>query len=970
MRNVQQPFQFAAIVLCCCLLGPFASLAEAQATTGSINGTIKDDTGGALPGVTVTITAPTLMGTQTAVTSDEGHYRFPSIPPGLYRVTYELQGFETVVHTAIQVNIGFTATLNVTLKVAGLEETVTVQGGSPVVDVQNANVQANFSAEMLRSLPTARDLWAVYSLTPGMRMGDHDVGGSRAGTQSGFSAYGASGQTRLQVDGVNMNEGTGGGGYMDFGSLEEVQIGTSGNDASVPTPGVVVNALTKSGGNVFKNEVYFDYENASLQGTNVTDSLRRLGAGEGTRIKKYRDINLQSGGPIQRDKLWYFGSFRSQVVGTTVTGFPVEDPSDIEFPTTFPYAVGKLTYQINPNNKISHYLQLRRKLQPLRGASGSNYLDSVFYQESNASQGNVEWNRVVTPTFFFTGRVSSWGYNWLDYPYGEGGTRNTNLKHRRTDNNSGNTAGAANAGHLNRRRWQFDWGGTLFRDNWAGGDHSIKVGWGSEREIARTTRDRFLDSFVMTFNSPAGAPDFTTPFRVTLYNSPERSQNNNWHHGAYVQDQINLSPKLTLNAGIRWDFYDVYYPEQEIREGPFREFFYAGAPLPNGYSIPASYPDFRVPAMKKIIRYNASWGPRLGLSWDVAGDAKTVAKGSWGRYYYNPGSRGDVNPVQLTTYTFNWIDSNQDRSFTINELGSFVSSSGGVRNTIDPNLGQPYTDDMSLWLERQIMPQVSGRVGFVYKRLEDLYQNVELARVSSLYTAIIQGYDPGPDGIRGNQDDVGALTLFDIPAGVTVPASQTQLQTPEEYDENFKSIDVTLNKRMSNRWSLVTGFLYTWKHQLLFGRPSNPNQERYNAYDTSEWSFKLFGTVQAPWGFVVSPLLRYQSGDEMRRIVQVTGLRAGTFDYTAEPYGTYRGDSVPIFDVRTERRFEFGSQRELGLFIDAFNLTNSNPATARDSITGRRTVELAGERIEYARFYRPTSILGPRIFRIGVKLLF
>src|SRR5919108_1737921 len=203
--------------------------AHAQGTTGSINGTVADSTGAVLPGVTITASGPALMGAQTAITNDQGQYRFPALPPGIYRIQYELSGFTTVVRENIVVNIGFTATLNVQLQVATLAETVTVTGASPVVDTQNTNIQTNFTLEMIKSLPNARDIWALIAVAPGTTMSSYDVGGSRAGTQTGYQAYGRGGQVRVQVDGANATEDTGGTGYFNYGAFEEVQIGTDSN---------------------------------------------------------------------------------------------------------------------------------------------------------------------------------------------------------------------------------------------------------------------------------------------------------------------------------------------------------------------------------------------------------------------------------------------------------------------------------------------------------------------------------------------------------------------------------------------------------------------------------------------------------------------------------------------------------------------------------------------------------------------
>jgi hypothetical protein len=672
--------------------------------------------------VSISVTGPALMGIQSAHSNEQGQYRFPALPPGAYRVTYELAGFTSVVREDILVGIGFTATVNVQLNLASLQESVTVTGASPIVDTQNTNIQNNFGAELLKTIPNARDLWALIAVAPGTTVTRFDVGGSTAGTQTGYSAYGLSSQVRVQVDGVNATEDTGGTGYFDYGAFEEVQIGTDSNDASMPTPGVQLNAVLKSGGNDLRGEVYTDYENRSLQARNVDDRLLRLGAGEGTLITSYYDPNFNLGGPFKRDKFWYFTSFRNQHIGTTITGFPVEKPGDFEFLTRLTNLTYKLSYQINANNKLAHYIQAREKLQPHRDAGTTRYTDAVFKQDSVSIYGGTEWHSIVNPRFFFTTRFSSWGYNWPNFQYGDDGIINGNVQLRRIERATNNQSGAAYADRTFRRRWQFDWAGTLFQDDWLGGNHAIKVGYVNEREIERDTLDGYRDEIRMRFDSPEGGPDFVLPWRVELYNTPTTPSNLQFHQGAYGHDQWVLGRGLTLNLGIRWDAYAVGYPDEEKQPSRFRDFFYAGAPLPNGYAIPATYPDFRVPGRRGVIAYDADFGPRFGLAWSPRAAGATVVKVNWGRYYHNPGPRGDQNPLQEIFYTFTWIDRNSDRLFTLDELGSFVSSSGGVTNTVNPDVGHPYTDDISVWLERQVAAGVSGRVGFVTKRQRKQYQ--------------------------------------------------------------------------------------------------------------------------------------------------------------------------------------------------------------------------------------------------------
>src|SRR5215470_6335964 len=262
-------------VLAACLM---ASTAFAQgggaSTTGSINGKVADTSGAVLPGVTVSATSPAAMGVQSSVTDGGGNYRFPALPPGTYTVTFELPGFNTLKRENIQIAMGFTAAVNVELAVASLTETVTVTGDSPVIDTSNTRVQQNFKLEALQEIPNARDMWSLLAVTPSVQMSRIDVGGNRAGTQTGYTAYGYSGQNRVLVEGINTTEGTSGAGfYFDYGSFEEVFLGTIGQGSEMPTPGVQSQFLGKSGGNKFQGEVYVDYERNGMIADNITGNL-------------------------------------------------------------------------------------------------------------------------------------------------------------------------------------------------------------------------------------------------------------------------------------------------------------------------------------------------------------------------------------------------------------------------------------------------------------------------------------------------------------------------------------------------------------------------------------------------------------------------------------------------------------------------------------------------------------------------
>src|ERR671911_1606423 len=222
------------IVSCLCVtLLSMAAPTFAQDFRGRINGTVTDNTGAVIPGVTVTASSPALIQPQVQVTGADGSYRFLALPPGVYEVTFQLSGFQNVKREGIRVVINQTLTVDQQLQVATLQETVTVTGESPIVDTSTTTMGTNFTKELLTEIPNARDIWAAMAQAPGLQMAAFDVGGSRTGTQTGFLTYGINQQNQTKIEGVDQTEGSdANAGYFDFGSFEEFQIGGAGNDAS------------------------------------------------------------------------------------------------------------------------------------------------------------------------------------------------------------------------------------------------------------------------------------------------------------------------------------------------------------------------------------------------------------------------------------------------------------------------------------------------------------------------------------------------------------------------------------------------------------------------------------------------------------------------------------------------------------------------------------------------------------------
>ena len=275
--------------------------------------------------------------------------------------------------------------------------------------------------EQLQSIPNGRDMWALLAVTPSVQMGRIDVGGNRAGTQTGYTAYGMNGQVRVLIEGINTTEGTGGAGfYFDYASLEEAFLGTSGQSAEMPNPGVQSQFIARSGSNQFQGEYHLDWYNNSLQGSNIPEKYRcrpRLAAPMAAtpsaraqqRDPGYYDHDINAGGPIVKDKAWFFGTYREQFNAVAQPNFQF----DSTFDTKLWNAVGKATYQINQKNKLIGYYQWGQKEQPNRLPFATYTYASpeqTFKQDSGSWVYKGEWNSTLSDKLYLEARYGDFGY--------------------------------------------------------------------------------------------------------------------------------------------------------------------------------------------------------------------------------------------------------------------------------------------------------------------------------------------------------------------------------------------------------------------------------------------------------------------------------------------------------------------------------------------------------------------------------
>src|SRR5438477_4102682 len=990
-------FHLVVAMLAACLLASTHAFAQGggASTTGSINGKVVDSSQAVLPGVTVTVASPSLMGVQTAVTDAGGNYRFPALPPGTYTVTFELPGFNVLKRENIQIAMGFTAAVNVELAVASLQETVTVTGDSPVIDTSATRVQQNFKLDALQEIPNSRDLWSLLALTPSVTMSRIDVGGNRAGTQTGYAAYGYSGQDRVLVEGINTTEGTSGAGfYVDYGSFEEVFLGTVAQGAEMPTPGVQSQMLGKSGGNRFQGEIYQDYESNGMIGENIEKNLPAkflfspTNSGgvrdHSNQLQKYRDFNLNVGRPISQDRLWWYFSYRNQKNSVGQPNFIGPIAGQL-FDTLLWNPSGKATYQINKNNKLIGYYQWGQKEQPNRLPSSTNsYTDlgSPLFQKSGSWIYKGEWNSTLSNKLYAEVRYGVFGYY---FPL----LANTDsTAHQVVKGQLAQYFNADQKEQLDRQRRQATGSLTYFKDGLLGGSHNFKIGGEVMLETGWTGYQQAYGGNVRENIGSNGLPTSVIMAAPTATHVGSLGDGPNGNLlsvakvntvDAFVTDQYTLG-RLTLNLGVRWDHYDVFTPDQRQLAFTF----------PSGLSIPdATFPEQHYTKWNGVV-------PRLGLSYDVAGDGKTVIKANWGIYKFNPGVgvAQDANANQaLKTITYQWLDNKVcpgcipgDRIYQPGEEGSVTATALAGAITVDPNLEQPSSVQATAYVERQITEGVGARVGFVYLGVSNQTGTFQPLRPASAYTIPFSVNDVGDDGVAGTGDDQ-LRTFLGIPnsaitscAGVTSPTASCLYPTNQVVqnapnDGKYKTVEFALNKRQSHNYSLAAGLGYTWQHDFPRGFPNTPNAPV--DYDFRSFSFKANGTYNAPLGILISPVYRFQAGANYARQLTPSAPASCACTYSAANggpasgptgssltsnvayvtnYNAYAQDNISAFDLRVEKTLSFNAAVRARLFLDIFNIANAYAAETISFSTG-------------AAFQQPTAILGPRTARIGFRFI-
>ena len=549
------PLRLAIVLAAAGLVGTPAS---AQVSTGEIFGRATDVTGGVLPGVAVTLSSPSLIRPQSVLTSVTGGYRFPEVPIGVYGVTFELAGFKTLVRGEVVIQVGFNAEVNVGLDLSQVVQTVSVFAVAPTIDTRSTQLGQNFVKSMLDKIPTARDPWAAIEQTPGVVMTLQNVGGSTSAQQPGFSAH----DSNLQmwtIDGgtttdVGSNSST---AYYDFDAFEEINVQTAGGDASNANPGITVNLITKSGSNTFAGGARLFVADQKFSALNIDDGLRRQGAGAGNPVQNVQDYGGDAGGPILKDRAWFYVAGARSAVKVGVIGFyrggracTAVAASAIAFPldqvndclntdlTTLSNTNLKLQWQEAARHKSTLGFSHGDKHRGSRGAGPFNPIETTLVQTAPTSISRLDHQWLVNDRFTLSGMVthveSGFRFDYQDPSLADVQAINyvdTGFQARSTTNMV-----------AVRPSTQVKADGNYYASGFLRGDHAVKFGYSYRTTPLEAINQVGGGATVRIRASGRNEADVTRDLHTNI----ER-----WEESAYLTDSYKIA-RATISAGVRY----------------------------------------------------------------------------------------------------------------------------------------------------------------------------------------------------------------------------------------------------------------------------------------------------------------------------------------------------------------------------------------------------------------------------------
>ena len=738
MTSLRRPARSALLTLAVLAL-PTLSYAQS-----AIAGTVKDTSGAVLPGVTVEASSPVLIEKVRAVTTnDQGQFTIVDLRPGVYAVRFMLTGFNTFVRDGLELPTDFTATINAELRVGVLEETVTVTGESPVVDVSSTARVTVLTREALDALPTGRSMHAMAQLITGVNLNQPDVGGSRAMQQTYMSTRGlTSANNIMQVDGMMINGLDGDGAvqqYINYGMVQEMSYQTAGAGADVSPGGIRISIVPRDGGNTFSGSFFGAWSDGGWQSDNHSDALRAQGLRFVDKIDKVWDFTFAIGGPIRKDKLWFFGSARHYGVHAPIADTfyipPGATQADCQAGRVaceqgiddqqIKTAMARLTWQVSPRNKFSVYFE---EIDKFRGhgmnAGNDPRTASQIWTSPLYNDGAAKWTSTVSSQLLLEAGFSM---NYEEYVIvnqegvnQERGTPAWYAGASRMDQTLGTLWSGIGSGQGGRYPDRYNMQSAV---SYVTGSHNFKSGFQFNWGPYENTRDTNADLQQVYLNG--------VPNNVLVFNTPLRYQDALvGDFGIFAQDTWTIN-RLTVNGGLRWEYLNSEVSKQESPAGRFI-----------GERKLDKIP---MPVWKDLA-------PRFGIVYDLFGNAKTAVKFGMNRYNESRTTffAARYNPLLVQNQSLSWTDVNRD-DVAQGELGCAYLTPGceinfgqlpanfgrAALNLVDPDFKRTYNVETTAGVQHELLPRVSLSANWYRRTFSNLRVTDNLLRTMSDY----QSYD-------------------------------------------------------------------------------------------------------------------------------------------------------------------------------------------------------------------------------------
>jgi hypothetical protein len=931
-----------ALSLCMILPAP----ALAQLGTGTINGIVSDSSGAVIPGVTIVLTNPGVIGgNQEVITNERGTYQFVRlVPSATYSVRAELAGFRAAARTNIVVNADVNVRVDLALEVGALTDTVTVSGEAQLLDTTSVVNQQVLSREILDTLPTGNDLWSIGRIVPSVLVQTYDVGGDNSFNNQTLSAHGSgSDENKYMIDGMDVSHGSGSGSssvsYFDTYMFTEVNYGAGNNSAEMAQGGVVYNMISKTGTNEFHGSFRFMGTNSDLQSNNLSPEVRaRILESVPARVRAVSpnprngileifDSGLSVSGPIKRNKLWFVSTVKLNPLRDVRLGSYEPDGTQMIGNNRMKNGSFKVSWQASQNNQI-HFSHNHNKKGEMNFLPGSE--TSSVFGEKRATVARDQQIKITQVKW--TSTLSSRAVLDVAYSHHYGPFPNIpNPEVKPGDIPRFDLTTSTQTVAANVYTYNFPLKPAFISSlTYIAGVHELKAGYQLNINDYRTyseSMSHFPSGLVARYRN--GVPD-----SVQTFNTPVSTQNYTRETAVYVQDRWRPTNRLTLNMGLRLERVTAWFPDQCQDATLFIQAqCFQGAHIPKWLDA----------------------APRFGMVYDLAGDGRTALKVSLNRYWpgIGTGLPGNVNPIRQSNDTRSWTDRNGDLIPQLDELGPSTGYNLGTTNRYDPDLKRPYSNEMNVEIERQLPGNVVVAVGYFHR---DRKRNIGRRNLA----IPLESYTP--------------MTVTETASGRTVTVYNasaalrgrfdTFFHNSPENDTAYNGLDVTFNKRMADNWMIMGGLSLSKNsgRQDQNADLNDPNiQNSVGAFQNEvPVSFKLSGVYEFPYGVKFSGTMQHFTGFPEDITVLVTSstvaLTQVSQSIRVEPRANNRLPDTNMVDISLKKVIRIGRYTaEPGM--DIFNVLNASPIQLRVAQLG-------------PTFGRPSKILAGRLVRFALNLSF